>query len=454
MKKNTIKTILCLLLSCLTSILVITIQSHNVTEAQPAPSREQLAETVASIEQGWEEQYREHLSQKFSSKVVALDEVEATLRQVTADTKSRAAFIWINAYDEHFSLVLSTGKDSEYYQVEVGRSELEEQVKQLITSLNNPYLSPKSEYLPPAQKLYEWFIRPILPSLQSQHIDSLIFCPGKGLRTFPLAALHNGKKFLIEEYAVSRVPAYAITEMKATQQGRIVKNSPVLAMGASEFDNLISLPAVPLELTTVTQEVWEGKALLNQEFTLESLVQQMKTKSFSLLHFATHAALNPGSLDNSYIQFWKQAFPLSEFQDFKAQSWWSNVELLILSACETAVINEDRNTIDERVELSFAGLAVQAGVKSVLASLWNISDQGTLGLMAQFYQELSTAPTKTIALQRAQLALLNKRVRIEGKTLSNLRSNTPLPESLLPTRQTHFSHPYYWSTFTVIGNPW
>ena len=414
-------------------------------------NREQeLLNIVSNLEKTWEEQYRNHLDRDFSTSIVTPEKVETSLQKAEARTGSKAAFVWFNAYPDYLRITISTAKHTENYEVKVTRKEVRKQVKQLIEAIENPYLSPETEYLPPAQKLYQWLIQPLRPSLTLGNIDSLIFCLGKGLRVLPLAALHDGEKFLIEDYAVSRLPAFSLTDMEAQS----LRQSDILAMGASEFEDLISLPSVPIEIETITEQQDKGRSFLNQDFTLQNLSTQMVNQPFPIVHFATHAKIESGKPNNSYIQLWDEQLNLNQFANLSQKKWWSNVALLVLSACETAVIDRQNNTIDEEVEMSFAGLALQAGVKSVIASSWDISDQGTLGLMAQFYQELSTAPTKSIALQQAQLALLNKQVRIEGATLSNLRSSDPLPNSLLSTPETNFSHPYYWSTFTVIGNPW
>lgn len=448
----------CLLLSCSTFLLHSPIFAMPRLDDQTKLSRttslttdpQQLLDLVSTLEQNWDEQYRNHLNRQFSRSAVTPQIVQQNLQEVTEQTKSRAAFIWINPYPNSLSITISTGKTTENYEIEVGKAKVVTQVKALVNAIKNPYLSSKQEYLPPAQQLYQWIIQPLLPTLNEQNIDSLVFCLGKGLRVLPFAALHDGENFLIEKYAVSRLPAFSLTNMRPNS----LNNSAVLAMGASEFQNLISLPAVPIELATITGQLWQGETFLNEEFTLNNLSLQLQTEPFGIVHFATHAKIESGALANSYIQLWNEQLNLNEFPSLSEQQGWSNVNLLVLSACETALISEENNTIDEAVEMSFAGLALQAGVKSVIASSWDVSDQGTLGLMAQFYEELQTAPTKTIALQRAQLALLKKNVRIEGQTLSNLRSSTPLPETLVPNRPQDFSHPYYWATFTVIGNPW
>jgi CHAT domain-containing protein len=121
------------------------------------------------------------------------------------------------------------------------------------------------------------------------------------------------------------------------------------------------------------------------------------------------------------------------------------VELMVLSACKTALGNEE-------AELGFAGLALQAGVKTALGSLWSVSDEGTLALMTNFYQALKQAPIKADALRQAQLAMIRGDVRMENGKLtgSGFRGNLNAESE----KSTDFIHPYYWSAFTMIGSPW
>jgi CHAT domain-containing protein len=109
---------------------------------------------------------------------------------------------------------------------------------------------------------------------------------------------------------------------------------------------------------------------------------------------------------------------------------------------------------DEQAELGFAGLAVQAGVKSALASLWYVSDEATLGLMTQFYDQLKRTPIKAEALRQAQLAMLKGQVSIESSHLRSSLGDMLLPPALAGLADQKLAHPYYWAAFTMIGNPW
>jgi CHAT domain-containing protein len=179
--------------------------------------------------------------------------------------------------------------------------------------------------------------------------------------------------------------------------------------------------------------------------TLENLKSQRRTESFGIVHLATHAIFQPGEPSNSYIQLWDSELRLNQLR----QLGWNDpaVQLLVLSACKTAQGSAE-------VELGFAGLSVQAGVKSALASLWFVSDEGTMALMRKFYEELRQAPIKAEALRRAQVAMLKGEVRLENGNLVTPSGVTPLPPELEQLGNQNLSHPKFWSAFTMIGNPW
>lgn len=215
-------------------------------------------------------------------------------------------------------------------------------------------------------------------------------------------------------------------------------------MGASEFTDYYPLPAVPVELSMILS-TWSGKSFLNEEFTLDNLKQARDREAFAIVHLATHGQFNPGHPDNSYIQLRDVKLGLNALREIK----WNAppVELLVLSACRTAV--GDRNA-----ELGFAGLAVQAGVKSALASVWSVSDEGTLGLMSEFYHHLHEAPIKVEALRQAQIAMIRGEVRIESGYLITSHARIPLPPELAYWNDLQLSHPHYWAGFAAIGSPW
>ena len=321
------------------------------------------------------------------------------------------------------------------------RAQVMEAVRKFRNELTNPVKRNTTSYLPLAQQLYQWLVAPLEAELQAKGIQNLSFISDLGLRSIPMAALHDGKGFLIERYSVGSMPSLSLTDTSAAN----FKNTQVLAMGASQFPDMSPLPAVEIEVSTITPQRWPGKSFLNQAFTLANLKSQRQQQPFGMIHLATHAEFRSGDPSQSFIQLWDTKLRLDQLR----QMGWGNpqVELLVLSACRTAVG-------DRQAELGFGGLAVQAGVKSALATLWYVSDEGSLGLMAEFYGHLKTAPIKTEALRQAQLAMLRQEVQVEGGMLRTSVGNVPLPAEITKTGTRNFSHPYYWAAFRMIGNPW
>ena len=408
-----------------------------------ALDQEKVTEAVPLIEQTWEKDYEDYFRENFTDKSITVKEIADTLGKISIQTRKKPALIYIIPRPKQLELVLVTPEGQPIHKrvLEANREALLKQVQELTTSITNPSLRFTPRYLPAAKQLYQWMIAPLEAELQAQGIETLIFCVGTGLRTLPLAALHDGQQFLVEKYSVTRIPAFKLTNTIYTD----LRNAQVLAMGASEFKDLNPLPAVPVELSAITKALWRGKSFLNQEFTLANLQSERKQQPFKIVHLATHADFRPGAPSNSFIQFWDSKLTLDKMN----QLGWNNpsVELLVLSACKTAIGDKD-------VELGFAGLAVQAKVKSAIASLWDVSDAGTLALMTEFYQNLKTAPIKAEALRQAQVAMLKGEVRLADGQLQTASGNISLPPVLAELGDENLSHPYYWAAFTLVGNPW
>jgi len=311
-----------------------------------------------------------------------------------------------------------------------------EQFRRTVTNFRH-----SSAYLSPAQQFYRWLVSPIEQDLQAQQINNLVFIMDRGLRSIPLAALHDGQGFIVQRYSVGLMPSISLTNTRYAD----VRNSSVLAMGASQFTSQKPLPATPVELRAIAGQLWQGKSFLNDTFTLSNLKEARAREPFGIIHLATHAEFKPGKPSDSYIQMWDSQLRLDQLPTLGLNK--PPVELMVLSACRTAVG-------DESVELGFTGLAVQAGVKSAMGSLWYVSDEGTLGLMTQFYEQLKSAPIKSEALRLAQLAMLKGETRLQGGNLVTSGGSIPLPPELVKLGDKDLTHPYYWSAFTMIGSPW
>jgi filamentous hemagglutinin family protein len=377
--------------------------------------------------------------------------IRDTLSTVNRLTKVKPAifYVWAKANQLELVLVLPDGKNI-FKSIPASREKVLEVAQEFTSAVRTPRRLNAADYKEPAEQLYQWLIAPLQPELEANNIDTLVFSMDAGLRTLPLAALYDGKQFLVEKYSLGLIPSLSLTDTSYKDTSdRDVKNSKVLAMGASKFPDKYDqnpLPAVPLEISTIVDKIWSGSSFLNENFTLPNL-QDKRNQQYKIIHLATHGDFQPGGAENSYIQFWDTKLQLNQLSQLKLSK--PQVELLVLSACTTAVGGE-------QAELGFAGLAVNAGVKSALASLWYVSDAGTLGLMTEFYQELRTAPIKAEALRRAQLSMLRGEVRLQDGYLVRSGNNQalPLPPELVARGDRNLSHPYYWAAFTMIGSPW
>jgi filamentous hemagglutinin family protein len=338
-------------------------------------------------------------------------------------------------------VVTSTGQPIRR-SVPVTRSQILAIAQQFRNEVADPSKVRTRSYRPAAQQLYQWLIAPIAADLQARNIGNLAFIMDSGLRFIPLAALHDGQQFLVEQYSIGLMPSLSLTNTRVID----LQQARVLGGGAAQFAEQNPLPAVAVELAAINQS-WAGESLLNDRFTRANLRQRRQERPFGIVHLSTHGEFLPGALGNSYIQLQDEKLRLNQIRDMG----WNNppVDLLVLSACRMALGDQDYNA-----ELGFAGFAVQAGAASAIASLWNVSDEGSAGLMAEFYQKLRQSPIKADALRQAQLAMLRGQVVLQGNQLRWSGGQTTLPAELVLLGDRVLSHPYYWSAFTLIGSPW
>ncbi|MEO1682734.1 MAG: CHAT domain-containing protein [Cyanobacteria bacterium J06631_12] len=316
-----------------------------------------------------------------------------------------------------------------------------QQIQRLATFFNLEVSSFLDDgYKPLARELYDWLLGPIEDDIQKANIDDLMYVMDEGLSAVPLPAMMTGDTFAIERYGFSVLPSVGLLQ---TDFGAAPAEQSLLAGGADTFSELEALPAVPVELEIIESIATSAEVLLNEDFEIENLRTAQAIAPKTMMHVATHAAFNPGSLDRSYIQFWDEQLTLDGLGDLGLDG----LELLILSACTTAAGSRE-------AELGFAGLAAVTGVEASIGSLWQISDVGTMALMAEFYEQLQADPLRFSALRKAQLSLLRGDTRIEDNLLITQGSETAIPSELVSQGEASFSHPFFWSGFTLVGNPW
>jgi CHAT domain-containing protein len=247
-------------------------------------------------------------------------------------------------------------------------------------------------------------------------IDTLVFVPNGALLSVPMAALHDGDQFLVERFALALTPGLELTDPRAMRP----ENMRALVGGVSQRVNgFTPLPNVVDEVQTVS-ELTGGEVLLNENFRREALRNALAEQPFSLVHLATHAQFS-SSGEGAFLLAWDGPISLDELSEdiglFRFRD--EPLELLTLSACETA-------QGDDRAALGLSGIAIKAGARSALGTLWSINDPAAEALVATFYRELIVeGASRAEALRRAQRELI---------------------------AQPRYRHPAYWAPFILIGS--
>lgn len=350
--------------------------------------------------------------------------------------------------DKVWLLLASPGGVVKTVEVPVNRRELGETVVKFRQLLQQPNSS-VSEIQATGKKLYDWLIKPLETELKTSNVQNLIFSLDRVTRYIPMSALFDGQKYLIENYNVSTVLSADLTDMRDRLPPGTEKSS-ILALGLSnavaEFN---PLPYVPTELDTIVRQkpedpkgIYPGLEFLNQTFDFKALRDNLTGRN--ILHIATHGKFVPGSPDASYLLLGngtKLTIP-----DIQKLQGLSNIHLVVLSACETALGGPNA----EGIEIS--GLSyyfLNGGAKSVMASLWQVNDGSTSQLMQNFYSNLAnntndTSITKAAALRQAQLKFLYSNESADNIAQRGITTAQPVKSNL--------SHPYYWAPFVLIGN--
>ena len=360
------------------------------------------------------------LQDYFRDDCVQVAQAEATAASPTLEPHTAVIYTILLGDRSYELLRLPTGELRIYpLQVQVqgqvrplSRAELGDRVDRLRALLEK---RSTEEYLPAAQQMYDLLIRPLEPALQAAQLQSLVFVQDGALRKVPMAALHDGQQFLIQKYPIATTPSLSLTNRRPLDR----RDLRALAVGLTlEQPPFAALPNVQAEIQDVHQ-LLGGTQLLDQEFTVQQLQERLQRQPYRIVHMATHGQFG-GNPENTFLLTYRDRIPFNTLdQVLQTRQAAEPVELLTLSACQTAAG-------DERSALGIAGLAVRAGVKSAIATLWFINDEATVPLVEEFYtQLLKPGTTKAQALQQAQVKMIDS----------------------LP-----YSHPAIWSAFILVGN--
>jgi CHAT domain-containing protein len=270
-----------------------------------------------------------------------------------------------------------------------------------------------------AKRLYQWLIVPLSKTLKAHKIDTLIIVPDGVLRTIPFAALHDGQQYLINQYALATSPGLTLTQPKT---GRAHRTKILLNGLTKSVQNYSALTYVRDEIHNISQyyPTQNRTLLLDQDFTVKQFAKALTSDIYSILHIASHGQIDSNP-QKTFLLTYDGKITVAQLESMirLGERRQEPLDLLTLSACQTAVG-------DDQAALGLAGLALKAGARSALASLWVVDDKATSLLMKKFYQKLQhQGLSKAKALQTAQQYLLG---------------------------YYRYRHPAYWAPFLLIGH--
>lgn len=376
---------------------------------------------------------------------------------------SAGTAIWMPVIlPDRLELLLETQAGLTSRRVDIDPARLRDQVTDFVSALRaGQPLSAR------AQALHRLLVGPLEGELAAQRIHTLLAVPDGVLRLLPLSALHDGRGWLLQRLAVTTVPALSLAPaprgpaasgpVPLALMAGVSRPGPVLdrlpddiidvvvdppvdarasgsahgaADGASDpaprprdaerqaqLQEALALPGVKAEIDHLAS-VLPGTVLLDRDFTLDALRQQMLSRRHGIVHIASHGVFGD-SAETTFILTWDELLTLDGLQQLLRGRGTAQVELLTLSACQTA-------EGDDRAPLGMSGSALKARARSALGTLWPVSDEAATRVMGDFYQRLAAGQgTRAQALRRAQLALAAD-----------------------PRR----AHPFYWAPFVLIGD--
>ncbi len=381
--------------------------TQSETETDPDQLQKLLAEARDTVEQlkavELEDYFQDDCCDVVRAKSASLEKVDP-----------QSAVLYIVPLPNRTEILVSLASGILRFKADVGSDALVATVRQFRRNLET---RTTYAYLEQSQQLYDWLIRPIHNLLTQNQIKTLVFVPDGALQTIPLASLHDGTRFLVEEFAVAITPGLSVVEPRPIER----RNAQVLLSGLSDaVQGFPSLEFVPDELQKIETE-YRSEKLLNSAFQTSALEKKLAQEQFSIVHIASHGQFDHDGF-KTFVLTYDGKLTLNKLESLIRPSQYRGkpVELLVLSACQTAAG-------DDRAALGLAGVAVKAGARSALASLWFVNDQSTEAFVSELYDQLRqpSAVSRARAVQAAQLKMLADR---------------------------RYRHPCYWAPYLLIGN--
>ena len=327
----------------------------------------------------------------------------------------KAAIVYTVVLGESLSVILHLpNQPIQHFSTVISEREVKDISRQLRQQL---VIQSRREYFPLGKQVYDWLIAPARAAIDASGVETLVFVLDGPLQSVPMAALYDGEHFLIEDYAVALTPGLKLLN---PQPWKVDSLSALIAGVTEARQGLLPLPYVAKEVEGVAKSIRDNTVLLNQAFTQESLSRRLKSTLYPVVHVATHGQFG-STAEETFLLAWDELINVRDISQMLQANLGGRegIELLVLSACETA-------SGDQRAALGLSGVAIKAGARSTLGSLWAVNDEATSEFVRYFYEQLTQpGATRAGALRKAQLYLMN---------------------------DLQYRHPAYWAAYILLGS--
>jgi CHAT domain-containing protein len=357
-----------------------------------------------------------------NEKVIIDDVVDSPGERLNQRESPTAAIIYPIILENELQVIVKIPGEKilKQHRVAKTKQEVEKVAKDLQDLIQEPDRIKDVKKL--SQEIYTWLVAPFENEFNGK-VNTLVFVLDGALRNIPMSILHDGKQYLIEKnYAIATNLGLQLQSPKPISKSPLRVLAAGLETPTKRLGNFVPLPGVPRQLKAIQDTGIAVTELKDEKFTIASFGQEVKNTPYNVIHLATHGQFS-SDINQTFLLASDDKLNVLELDRIlrdRAQIQPNPIELLVMSACETAVG-------DNRATLGLAGVAVKAGAQSTLASLWKVKDDSTAVLMGEFYRELKTAKvSKAEALRRAQVKLL--------KEYSN------------------YAAPLDWAPFILVGN--
>lgn len=375
-------------------------------QAGSAGSRSSIQTFLAEARNAIEQLKSAELENYFQNECVS--ELHANVARPGGGSAA-AAVIYPIILPDQLVLLLEIGGRYHHFATRVDERSLRRQVERFRLAATAPGGGDDDV----SRELYRLLFQPMDAVLRENDVETLVIVPDGPLRLISWAALRHRSTYLGERFALAVAPGFTLINPQPLSGVR-----PLVAALTEGRGSWGKLRFVDQEVGEVERR-FDATVLKDRSFVRNQFEASLAATPFSIVHIASHARFGRTAAD-SYIVAYDGELDMNALERAMSPTRFREdpVELIILSACETAAG-------DEQAALGLAGIAVKAGARSALASLWRADDRAAYLLVTHFYSALAAGSSKAQALRSAQ---------------EHVRS-TPGME-----------HPYYWAPFVVIGN--